>query len=293
MSRPSQKALYKAAKKLARQGQPVFPVRATYVDAKRKAKTPLTKNGVKDASLDLDQIKRWWTRHESAAVGIPTGVLWDVLDVDVKREQDGRVHLVSLHQLGLLNGCQKVARTPSGGLHLYFHSAPGMTNKANATLGLDVRALGGYVIAPVSYIDARRDPDGGYKGAYELLCDTTEATDEPLNWALIQSALAPVNTVTKKPVELLGYERRSSLVSLRGWLSERVEGERNNALHWAVCRCIENGIDPKELMEVAVVALGLGEEETEKTIESALRRAGVTSAELYSEAEALFPGSDD
>lgn len=294
MSRPSPNDLYHAAQALIGQGQPVFPVRSKYIDSKRRAKTPLTKNGVKDATTDLAQIKRWWTRFGDAALGIPTGILWDVLDVDVKRDHDGRVHLNSLHQLGLLNGCQRVARTPSGGLHLYFPSSPGMTNKANATLGLDVRALGGYVLAPVSYIDARKDPDAGYKGAYEVICDTTDATDDPLNWSLIQSALAPVNTLTKQPVELLGYERQASLASLRGWLSERVEGERNNALHWAVCRCIENGIDPRELTEVALVALGLGEEETEKTIESALRRAGVLSNDLSSEAEALFPdGFDD
>lgn len=291
MSRPSPNDLYHAAQALIRQGQPVFPVRSKYVDSKRRAKTPLTKNGVKDATTDLGQIKAWWRQFGDAALGIPTGVLWDVLDVDVKRDQDGRVYLHSLHQLGLLNGCQRVGRTPSGGLHLYFTSSPGITNKANATLGLDVRGAGGYVLAPGSYIDTRKDPDGGYKGSYEVICDTEGATDDPLNWALIQSALAPVNTRTKQPVELLGYERQASLASLRGWLSERVEGERNNALHWAVCRCIENGIDPRELMEVAVVVLGLGEEETEKTIESALRRAGVLATDLYSEAEAL--GFDD
>ena len=53
-------------------------------------------------------------------------------------------------------------------------------------------------------------------------------------------------------------------------------------------RCIENGIDPHELVEPAIL-IGLEEEETLKTIGSALKRAGVQASELMSEAEALFP----
>jgi hypothetical protein len=124
-------------------------------------------------------------------------------------------------------------------------------------------------------------------GAYEDMGETTGSTDEPLYWHLILNSITPMNRVTNKPVELLGYERRSSLASLRGWLSERKPGERNNSLHWAVCRCIENGIDPHELIEVALL-LGLAEDEVTLTIESALRRAGVTVDELDTEAEALF-----
>jgi hypothetical protein len=276
---PSANDLYKAAQVLIRSGQPVFPCRPTGT----KAKAPMTKNGLLDATLDLAQVKRWWKSHGDAAIGIPTGIVWDVLDVDVKDDRDGRVHLPFLHRVGLLNGCKKVARTPSGGWHLYFKAAPALTNKARAALGLDVRAKGGYVIASPSYVD---DGDRSI-GRYEDLGPTEGSTDEPLMWDLIHAALAPVDTTTNKPIQLLGYERQSSLASLRGWLSERQPGERNNSLHWAVCRCIDNGIDPNELMEVALL-LGLTEDEVNLTINSALRRAGVVADDLDSEAEALF-----
>lgn len=270
--------LYKATQKFVRIGQPVFPCRPSGP----KAKAPFTKNGVKDATVDIDQIKRWWKARGDSAIGIPTGVVWDVLDVDVKREEDGRVHLPYLHRLGLLNGCKRVVRTPSGGWHLYFKATPALTNTANAYLGLDVRSRGGYVLAPPSFIQT-----DDYAGSYEDMGATTGSTDEPLLWDLIVSSLRPVDSITKEPVELLGYERRSSLASLRGWLSERRAGERNNSLHWAVCRCIDNGIDPHELTEVALM-LGLTEEEVDKTIGSALRRAGLTGEQLATEAEALF-----
>jgi hypothetical protein len=278
VSAPDAALLYREAQTLVRLGQPVFPCKSKG----EKAKAPMTKNGLHDATLDVGRIKSWLRTHRDAALGIPTGIVWDVLDVDVKREEDGRVHLPYLHRLGLLNGCQRVVRTPSGGWHLYFKAAPGLTNKTRAGLGLDVRAKGGYVLAPPSFIET---PD--YAGSYEDMGPTEESTDEPLLFDLIQSTLAPINKETNKPVALLGYERSASIASLRGWLSERQTGERNNALHWAVCRCIDNGIDPNELVEVALM-LGLAESEVDLTISSALRRAGVAADDLASEAEALF-----
>lgn len=286
MSAPSASEMYRAARLLARDGQPVFPCKTGLEGNPAKAKAPLTRNGLHDASTDPATIKQWWGKHRGAAIGIPTGIVWDVLDVDVKQDQDGRKHLPYLQTVGLLNGCKSVVRTPSGGWHLYFKAAPEgtLTNKARAALGLDVRSYGGYVLAPPSYID-----DGlNSIGAYELTGPTEGSNNEPLLWDLIVSALAPVDTESKRPVVLLPSERRASVAALREWVSNLVQGERNTGLHWAVCRCIDNGIDPHELVEPAVLS-GLGEEETLATIGSALKRAGLTVDELESEAEALFP----
>lgn len=283
MGTPSANDLYRAAQGLLRIGQPVFPCRPVTLDERRKAKAPLIKHGLNSASLDREQVKAWWKKWGDAAIGIPTGIVYDVLDVDTKEEADGRVHLPRLAKLGLLNGCQFVVKTPSGGWHLYFKAAPGMTNKANSTLGLDVRGKGGYVLAPPSYIDDLEKSTG----PYFHVGDTSGGSDEPLLWDLIVKSLTPINAKTNKPIELLGYERQASVASLRGWLSERQPGERNNALHWAVCRCIENRIDPNELFDVAVL-LGLNEAEIELTISSALKRAGVDSEDLFTEAESMF-----
>lgn len=291
MSAPAPNDLYRTAQTLIRAGQPVFPCRSAYRSEKHKDKAPLIRHGLNAATTDRAQVKAWWREHRTAAIGIPTGIKWDVLDVDVKREQDGRVHLPRLHALGLLNGCQRVTRTPSGGWHLYFPAVTGLTNKANASLGLDVRAKGGYVLAPGSYIDARNNPDGGYAGYYEDHGPTDGATDEPLWWDLIVSSLMPMDVVSAKPIPLLPSERRASLAALREWVSIREAGERNNALHWAVCRCIESNLDPNELVEPALLC-GLGEDEIRLTIDAALRRAGLTVAELDSEAEAMFPDDE-
>lgn len=280
---PSAKDLYRAEREYLKQGQPVFPCRAVDLDDRRKAKAPLIPRGLLAASRNLDEVKAWRRNHRTAAIGIPTGILWDVLDVDVKRDEDGRVHLPYLQRLGLLNGCQRVVRTPSGGWHLYFKAAAGLTNRASASLGLDVRAKGGYVLAPPSYIKTDE-----YEGVYEDHGEPDNHTDEPLLWDLIVSSLAPVDADTRQPVSLLPSERRASIAALREWVSIRQAGERNNALHWAVCRCIDNNIDPNELVEAALLS-GLTEAEVDLTISAALRRAGLKAEEMDTEAEALFP----
>lgn len=274
--------LYRAMQRLIKEGQPVFPCRADDhpTDDRFKAKRPLIKGGFTNATLDRDVAKNWVKTHrEGLAIGIPTGIIWDVLDVDTKGSADGRVHLNYLNRLGLLNGCQKIVKTPSGGWHLYFRASAGLTNKTAATLGLDVRAAGGYVLAPPSEINGK---------PYVEFDAPEDSTDDPLRWDLIQSTLQPVNVKTKEVVPLLGYERRSSLASLRGWMSERIEGERNNSLHWAVCRCIDQGIDPNELVDVALL-IGMDEAEVDLTISAALSRAGLAAENMDTEADILFP----
>lgn len=284
-ARPSANALYHACQDLIAAGQPVFPC----IAAGEKAKAPFTPNGFKDATTDLDVVKRWWKQRGTAAIGIPTGIIYDVLDVDIKTMpdgtvQDGRKHLTRLNHLGLLNGCQKVVRTPSGGWHLYFPASPTMTNKARgATLGLDVRAAGGYVLAPPSYIETTE-----YAGAYVDIGPTEGSDNSPLYWNLIANELAPLNTETNEAIRLLPSERHASVAALREFVSSLLPGERNNGFFWAVNRCVENGIDPNEMVEPAML-IGLAEDEVTKSIDSALKRAGVRVEQLDSEVDALFP----
>jgi hypothetical protein len=281
--RPSPNDLYRAAQVLARSGQPVFPCWSEG----DKAKRPHTKNGLYDATTNIPTLKAWWQRYRTASIGIPTGIVWDVLDVDTKNGTDGRVHLPRLTDLGLLNGCRRIVRTPSGGWHLYFPASPTLTNAARQGLGLDVRATGGYVLAPGSYIDT-----GDYRGTYDEYDAPTGWKNEPLHWALILNFLTPTNSKTQQPVKVLDGERQGSLAALRNFLSKRVSGERNASLFWATCRCIENGLDPRELIEVAQM-IGLEDDEIEATISGALKRAGVDPDDLLTEEEEKASELDD
>ena len=103
------------ASKLASVGVPVFPV---WADSKR----PITRHGFHDASTDAEQIGAWWSSVPSASLAIPTGRASGVVvvDVDVHGRVNGYEAAARAKHAGLLSGWELMARTPSGGMHLYF-----------------------------------------------------------------------------------------------------------------------------------------------------------------------------
>lgn len=110
---------------------------------KWKDKAPLTKHGVYDASSNPDIIKRWWSDHPQANIGIaiPPGYL--VLDLD---SQDA-LHLLKAEDLALpATVCARTGR----GWHLWYRCSGEVRNRVGILPGVDVRAAGGYVVAPPS-----------------------------------------------------------------------------------------------------------------------------------------------
>lgn len=120
-------------------------------------KHPRTKNGVKDATTDSEQIKSWWATWPVANVGIATGNGLYVIDVDCAKGAS----LDSLRDCGLDDLlCSLVVRTGSGGYHIYLNYDPALMppNTINRLgLFIDTRGEGGYVVAPPS-----RNKDGIY-----------------------------------------------------------------------------------------------------------------------------------
>lgn len=121
-----------------RYGWPVFPLRAGQ-------KRPATRNGFKDATTDPDRIRSWWTRHPNHNVGLPTGLAFDVIDIDTPIQP---ASLAALHAASKLRVHGHVA-TSSGGIH-YYVTPTGRGNTARSMPGVDYRGLGGYVVAPPS-----------------------------------------------------------------------------------------------------------------------------------------------
>ncbi|MBX4941158.1 bifunctional DNA primase/polymerase [Rhizobium binae] len=149
-------------------GVPVFPCRASDETTDQfdpetgeivvyKAKTPLVSNGFKGASKNLRVTGILWDRNPTAMVGIPTGEqlgAW-VLDVDVHKDDNGQVingyeTLAALEEKHGPLPATATAKTAGGGEHRYFRYAPGVRNRGKLGKGLDVRGIGGYVIAPGS-----------------------------------------------------------------------------------------------------------------------------------------------
>lgn len=132
-----------AALDYAGRNWPVFPC--------GRDKTPLTEHGWMDATTDSGLIDRWWLRYPLASVAIATGPAGlAVLDADPRHGGHA-----SLQQLILDHGPEVYdtlrALSGSGGDHLYFDRPAGLDIRNSAGRlgpGLDVRAIGGYIIAP-------------------------------------------------------------------------------------------------------------------------------------------------
>lgn len=125
----------------AERGHLVFPLRPG-------TKLPMTKHGFKDASMNPDTIRAWWTREPQANIGLATGHLFDVIDVDGPDGITSFGAMEDLNQVPDITGCSK---TPRG-----YHWLIAPTGDGCATAvrpGIDFRGIGGYIVAPPSIVD--------------------------------------------------------------------------------------------------------------------------------------------
>ena len=128
-------------------GWKVFPV--------NKNKRPLTEKGFKDATTKPHIIRRWWRRYPLAGIAIATGRESNlvVLDIDLKQKSPENVLSKLVKQQGEFKQ-NTVAYSGGGGIHFYFIH-PGVKKIQSVTNifgmeGVDIRADGGYIIAPPS-----------------------------------------------------------------------------------------------------------------------------------------------
>jgi len=189
-------------------------------------KTPLSANGLKDATTDPDIIDGWWERNPTANIGIRTGAESGiiVLDVDTKNGSDGEA---SLESFGPIPPTYEVA-TPNAGRHLYF-VAPGMSlgNRAGLRPGLDVRGDGGYVVAPPSRLDGVPKPYTTVNIATLAPCPSWIHSLPPE-----QPPTQPVKTHTTMPAQPSRYAQIALRLECRA-VRESTKGKRNHTLNTA------------------------------------------------------------
>ncbi|MGA1785054.1 MAG: bifunctional DNA primase/polymerase [Pontimonas sp.] len=139
-----------AAIAYARRGIRVIPIQ-------HATKIPLLKAWTTEASNDETIVREWFTNtYKGAGIGIATGKAANrqffVLDIDDKNGKSGSDTLADLEtEHGKLPDTVTVL-TPTGGRHLYFTTTIEIRNDAGKRLGegLDIRGIGGYVVAPPS-----------------------------------------------------------------------------------------------------------------------------------------------
>jgi hypothetical protein len=148
-------------------GWPVFPL-LPLADAARiakrtgdtitkVAKRPATRHGFKDATTDPARISGWWERHPDSNIGIATGRHFDVIDVDTHKGGMTSYHRMRASD-GMIPAVHGKVATASGGWHLYIEPLGGgnSADTGKSVLpGIDFRGLGGYVVAPPSWLGDR------------------------------------------------------------------------------------------------------------------------------------------
>lgn len=133
-------ATLSAALWYAEQDLAVFPLRPGL-------KTPLRgTRGFLEASTDPVKVRSWWSGRESRNIGLATGELVDVIDIDspegmaVWEASEGWPEVIG------------IVATPRG-RHLYIRTT-GDRSRAAIFPGIDYRGKGGYVVAPPSVLSS-------------------------------------------------------------------------------------------------------------------------------------------
>jgi hypothetical protein len=228
-------------------------------------------NGLKNATTDEQTIADWWDQQPEANVGLATGHVFDVLDIDgpdVGTTELAR--LVGEHGDVALEG----PTTITGGGHHLFVLPTGRGNRAKFIAGCDWRGRGGYVVAPPSV-----HPSG------RRYCWTEDGPDTPLlrapDWlvALLDPPvpLAPVIPMEPKCLTDASAYARAAFVNECANVAGALVGSRNHVLNvaaFSLGRFVGGGLlDVDEVtsgLRRAALRVGISQREAERTIESGL-----------------------
>ena len=159
----------------AKRGWAVLPVQAN-------GKAPLGKlvpHGFLHATTNPKTLQQWWTIEPTANIGIRTGAISDLFVFDIDPRNGGNQSLSTLEaQYGRLPETLQ-ALTGGGGRHLYFVHPGGCLASHLGLPGVDIKADGGYVVAPPS-----RHASGGIYSWKEGAGPTTKALSLLPQWLL-------------------------------------------------------------------------------------------------------------
>src|SRR5262245_25498544 len=135
-----------AALNLAAAGLPVFPAGPD--------KRPLVAGWQEKATIEEEQLRKWWDIHPISVPAIVVGRAGLVV-IDCDRHPGGKDGVEAFNRLLKANHGKladvPMTRTARGGAHLFFQQLKGnQFGNARGELpdGIDVRGVGGFVIAP-------------------------------------------------------------------------------------------------------------------------------------------------
>jgi len=99
----------------------------------------------------VELITDWWSGdYKGANIGIATGAISGLTVVDVDSKDGSTTGFEAIEEITPDNLLTPTASSPSGGEHRYFKYHEGTRNRARFLPDCDLRAEGGYIVAPPS-----------------------------------------------------------------------------------------------------------------------------------------------
>ena len=268
------------ARHYARAGLAVLPVHRPFergnsfvcscgrTDCSSPAKHPVAKlapQGLKDATVDPETVSRWFA-DRSWNVGIATGAVSGIVVLDIDPRHQGDETLAALERVhGPLPPTWRFL-TGGGGEHVIFRHPGGIVANSAGKVGpgIDVRADGGFIVAPPSMHVSGRP----YAISVDHHPDETPLADLPA-WLL--AALRPTAQGARR--------QPASATEWRGRVANTVpEGERNVALARLAGLLLGRRVDPHVCLDLLLAfnitrcTPPLSESEVVATLASIARR---------------------
>lgn len=225
--------LMDAALKYAAANIAVFPIIP-------RDKKPLTANGFKDATTDPEKIAEWWSVHPDANVGIATGEMSGGLvaidmDIDKEKGKDGyHSFLKWCDENFLILPDSWLSITGRGGYHLLYKSLFPVPSKIGWLEDVDIRANGGYIVAPPSIhpngtkYEWEQDPED-----YELI------TTDDMDVEFVMNSVLASNKSNTEPLKVP---------------EEIPEGHRDEIMFKLACKYQAMGMSDSEMEAALKVA---------------------------------------
>ncbi len=179
-------------------------------------KIPAIKAWQNKATVNRDQLNTWFKNPSTQNVGILTGESSGLLVLDIDPRNGGEGSLIEIEKLYGPVPRTPLVHTGGGGYHFYFKTHSAIQSYQNILPGIDVKANGGFIVAPPSL-----HASGKYYAWDEKLpLDKVPFAPVP-EWLIkfihSKNRISPYHTRIPKSFILSG-SRNSSLSELCGYL---------------------------------------------------------------------------
>lgn len=145
---------------------PVFLSEAKVFPCVPLSKDPATKHGFKDASDDKSVLEEWKAVNPAFNWAVSCGAS-GLIVFDIDPNGMGWYEEITAREDAVGEAFRRAykAKTPRGGIHIYF-KGEGRSTASTIAPGVDTRGAGGYVLLPGSYV---KDPVKGIDGGYQSM----------------------------------------------------------------------------------------------------------------------------